>query len=230
MQQEKKELRINLKQSPNPVFRSGDDFCMAFARYKQDCENISKILNEKRHRLKNKDVTHRVLNHWEELGLLTCQRETGKRWRKYSIMDLIWVRIMSELRKFGFPLAGMKKVKESLGFLKDTSEDSDFPFLEFYITQAISTKIPVFLVVFQNGDSEPITQREYDLTNELWDLNHHIVIRLNRLLQEMFPKKDLTAYNAAIAVPSEELDLLFMIRMQDHESISLKTNDGKSKK
>ena len=116
------------------------------------------------------------------------------------------------------------RVKENL------EDDSGFPqvFFEFYVVMALVYRMPVFLLVFQNCDAEPVVQAEYKLTQEHLNLSNHIVININDILQKILPKKNLTPkYDESVEVSPEEVDLLFMIRMQDYESITIKTIDGK---
>ena len=74
-------------------------------------EGIIKLLTKKGDTLVNKSISSRMLNHWEELNLIDNNRENGKGWRKFSILDSVWMEIILELRNFGFPNDKILNVK-----------------------------------------------------------------------------------------------------------------------
>jgi len=74
-------------------------------------EGIIKLLTKKGDTLVNKSISSRMLNHWEELNLIDNNRENGKGWRKFSILDSVWMEIIVELRNFGFPNDKILNVK-----------------------------------------------------------------------------------------------------------------------
>jgi len=229
MNKNNKETEFNLKPTENYIFR-GDFFDISFAKYftPENEESISKKINTKNQRLIATEPSYRIINHWENIGLLTANRPADKGWRNYSIMDQLWIRIIIELRNFGFSLDKIKKVKLSLNWLNDKFKYSEFPILEMYFMYAFLTKNPTYLIVFSNGDAEPVIKDEYELAETFKILKNHIKINLNDILQKVFPKKDLEAkIELSVELSSEEFELLYMIRMDDYESISLKTNEGK---
>ncbi len=59
-------------------------------------------------------VSYRVINHWENVGLIDNFREEGQRWRRFSFVEFIWVRMIDEMRRFGLPVESIKVVKQSL--------------------------------------------------------------------------------------------------------------------
>ena len=60
-------------------------------------------------------VNSRQLNYWlEEMKLLPEKEERG--WRKFSFVELSWLKIISELREFGVGFDIIKKLKEDLFF------------------------------------------------------------------------------------------------------------------
>jgi len=56
----------------------------------------------------------RVLNHWEKEGVIGNLRDGGRGWRKYSLLDRIWIQLVQQLRAFGYPLVNIKQLKEAL--------------------------------------------------------------------------------------------------------------------
>ncbi|MBU0472084.1 MAG: MerR family transcriptional regulator, partial [Nanoarchaeota archaeon] len=71
-------------------------------------------------------VSYRQINHWTEQGLIDDTRTKDSKWRKFSLIDLVWIHIIRELKEFGFPNNKIKIVKETI-------LDKKEPVLKFYI-------------------------------------------------------------------------------------------------
>ncbi|MGE3799470.1 MAG: MerR family transcriptional regulator [Candidatus Kapaibacterium sp.] len=115
-------------------------------------------VNEKLYTVKETDLTYRALNHWTELELLEDDREEGKGWRKFSMADLVWIRILTDLRYFGVPIEKLKRVKDSVRVVPEGMELSLF---EYYLVCAMTRNDPVYMRVFQYGDAELLFFKEY---------------------------------------------------------------------
>lgn len=73
------------------------------------------LLNARVFTAKETPITYRELNHWSSLGLLGGERGDDVRsWRKLSLRDLFWLRILKELRDFGLSLEAIKKIYDAV--------------------------------------------------------------------------------------------------------------------
>jgi len=189
------------------VYRN-EAFDIGFNSYfKNIVSKISRVLNNQERNIKFGTVTYRQLNSWDEQGLLANTREGGKGWRKFSVMDAIWIKIIYELREFGFPLEKIKVAKESLSFMSDKC-GVPMPFLEFYTAFAIGNRMPVILLVFKDGISVPANLTQYKIANQYLGVDNHLQINLNEIIQGLFPDLDLKAqYLNEIPVTVQEAEL-----------------------
>jgi len=96
--------KVDSKEAVLNGFRN-DAFDNGFEQYFKDLRSnkISKVLNDSERKIKLNSVTYRQLNSWEEQDLLTIKRK-DRGWRKFSIMEAVWLKIVAELREFGFPI------------------------------------------------------------------------------------------------------------------------------
>ena len=226
---DKKIIKDRVVRKENNVFR-GDGFSVAHATYDftEGGKSFSKFINTKTDRLTGgTELTYRVISHWEKQGLITSERHSEKAWRKYSILDILWIQIIAELRKFGFPLDKIFLVKKNLE-MPQWEDERQFPLLEFYVAMAMVYKYPVFLLVFPNGDVEPATDEEYQGSIICETIGNHITISINSILQQILPKEDLKPdYKIKHELSEEEVELLLMIRMCNYKSIKIKLSNGK---
>ena len=71
---------------------------------------LHEVLNEQRLSAKDTGVNYRVINHWDEKGIIrfTCANKDSN--RKFSFIDFIWIKIVNELRSFGVKLPVIQKI------------------------------------------------------------------------------------------------------------------------
>ena len=76
--------------------------------------NSLEVLQAKNMTIAATGISYRTINNWEQHGLIDNSRDDNKRWRKFSLIDCVWIKIISDLRCFGFPIEKIKNIKESL--------------------------------------------------------------------------------------------------------------------
>lgn len=189
---------------------------------------ISLLLNSTDRNVKFDTVTYRQLNSWEKEGLLSVQRE-GREWRRFSIIDAIWVKLIKELREFGMSREQLKTTKKSFEFESERCGVA-MPMLEFYTTFVIGAKMPVLVLIFKDGIAVPCSFTQYKVAKELVGIDNHIQISLNDLMQDMFPDIDLKPIHKADApLHVDEMELLAFLRIGNYEKVEIFYKDGKMK-
>jgi DNA-binding transcriptional MerR regulator len=73
---------------------------------------LLEIINEPRFYLKDIGVSGKVMNDWIKYALIDETKEKGT-WRKYTLKEAIWIKLIEELRFFGIPLKNIKNIKTS---------------------------------------------------------------------------------------------------------------------
>ncbi len=64
--------------------------------------------------IKEINLPYRNVIHWDRQGLLGLNRENESEWRKYSFVDFVWLKMISELRQIGVSLSAIQHVKNTL--------------------------------------------------------------------------------------------------------------------
>lgn len=203
-------------------------FDIGYKQYFKDIDNnkISQVLNNKERNIKFENITYRQLNSWEEQGLLTNNRE-DRSWRRFSIMDALWVKIIQELRVFGLGWEQIKVTKKSLEW-ESKECGVAMPILEFYAAFAIGNKMPVLLLVFKDGICVPANYTQYKVAREFAEVENHLQINLNAILQSFFPTLDLKPKNKnEIPVEVDEMELLAFLRLNTFEKAEITFKNGK---
>src|ERR1035437_5383567 len=85
-----------------------------------DTKNLDKlaelyeVMTEERLSAKEIGINYRVINHWDEKGIIRFKRATIGGNRKFSFVDFIWIKIVEELRSFGVQLPIIKKIADNI--------------------------------------------------------------------------------------------------------------------
>ncbi len=195
-----------------------------FKNHKQN--RLSQLLNNKERNVKIESISYRELNSWEKAGLLTVQRE-GREWRRFSIIDAIWVKLVKELRDFGVTWKQLKVTKESLEYEGENC-GVPMPLLEFYTAFVIAQRMPVIILVFKNGIALPVSFTQYKVAKETIEIPDHVQISLNNLLQGMVSGVDLSPEHKGEAIlAADEMALLAFLRMDNFEKVEIQYKSGK---
>ena len=217
-----------VKKNSSVAVHRKEAFDIGYKQYFKSIETnkISAVLNNKERNIKFATITYRQLNSWGEQGLLTNERE-NRTWRKFSIMDALWVKIIQELREFGLSWEQIGNAKKSLNI--DSAEYGvQMPILEFYTAFAIGSKMPVLLLVFKDGVCVPANFTLYKVAREYSDVENHLQINLNAILQSFFPDVDLKAnqhYQDNLSL--DEVELIAFMRLKNFEKVEIKYSNGK---
>ena len=71
-------------------------------------------LNQELFSLKDLQINKRVIGHWDTENILRFNKGDSTKHRRYSFIDLVWLRMVTELREMGVGLEVIRKAKEYL--------------------------------------------------------------------------------------------------------------------
>ncbi len=151
---------------------------------------VKKELNYRQYSLSEPSVTPRVLNHWYQTSIISDRRTDGKGWSKFSFTELVWIKLIVRLRKFGLSLDKIKIVKEDLSKYAVEDAYSMFPLLDFYLLYARSFKCSVNLRIFEDGHL--LLGREAELKHAQPNGKDFITLSLNVVIKEVIRKVSAT--------------------------------------
>lgn len=75
--------------------------------------SLLKNIHEPIFYLKDIGVSAKVMNDWIKYALVDEVKEKGK-WRRFTLKEAIWIKLIEELRFFGIPLKTIKAIKENI--------------------------------------------------------------------------------------------------------------------
>ncbi|WP_299184174.1 hypothetical protein [uncultured Aquimarina sp.] len=132
-------------------------------------------------------VTNRQIHHWKEIKVLDDHRAYAASGIKsrYSVFDIIWIKIISEMRAFRISNISIREVKKFLNSDTDAIEEPRATILKRLITETILNSNSQFLVITINGILKIVDRREYILMLTKGSLHHHFALDLDHLIWEV---------------------------------------------
>jgi hypothetical protein len=76
---------------------------------------LQERIKERRFTVKDVGVDYRWINHWYSKGLLIGNYENRK-WKKFNLIEYVWLKMIIKMREFNMGLETVKKVKEMLDY------------------------------------------------------------------------------------------------------------------
>jgi len=190
-------------------------------------ESFSCRLNRKTGTV-NKDAgkEYWLINQWDNEGLISTGRDAARQWRKFSLMDMIWLDIIEDLREFGFGMDKIRKVKEQIQIsVCDTVQE--YPLLEFFVFMIISEHLPVFLKVSLSGDIVFVLQDTLALSmND--GTGKGVVLTVNDYVRQKLPTLYISpCFRRWSELDDSEAELIEMIREGIYQQVGVKLKDGR---
>ena len=184
------------------------------------------VLHKRRYKPFQSQVSYRVLNHWATMGLIEDQREQdAQTWRLFSLIDLLWIRVLLDLRNFGLSLAMLQRVKQTLHIGKKGA----YPVLDVAVGLCLKRE-PTYIVVFEDGYAALATNDSLEFSDAVIGQQNYIRININRLFREITgdkEKKFVPLLPAKISLNGKQLDVIAALEEQGIDEITIRKQRDK---
>ena len=188
-------------------------------------KQFQQTLRLKRYRASDTDINYRTINHWEEMGLLFDDKEREDGWRKFTIVEVLWLHIIKELRDYGVSIETIQKVKDAITF---PSKKEPFLLLEMYISAFAKNK-DAFLIVAKDGLSGVGIAEEIEITQQFQPFpKSYITISINALFEKIHTGKETTKRNSFLVPVDADINkILHSVMFENAKEIRMTTKDNK---
>jgi DNA-binding transcriptional MerR regulator len=130
---------------------------------------------------------YRVLSHWDSKGLIECERESMDGWRKFNLVEALWVSVIQRLRHLNTSLEDIGHLKED--FFETIDWECPISLAEYYALCAVFLEKPTFLVVAAPCWSDFFSYEELQTALAKTRFESCIIVHLNPLLNKLLPKE-----------------------------------------
>ncbi|WP_027395946.1 hypothetical protein [Aquimarina latercula] len=132
-------------------------------------------------------VTNRQVHHWKEIGILDDHREYAASGMKsnYHFFDVLWLRIITEMRAFRISHTSIKEVKKHLFDIEEKAN-----LLYQTIEKVITKNKTSIIIVLKNGSVKVLDEEVYFHNVAIKALDHYLALRLDVLIWEILFQLD----------------------------------------
>jgi len=135
------------------------------------------ILNKKKYRVADTDLTYRQINSLDGNNILQDNRKEKRGWRKFSYKELIFISIIKELRAYGFIDERLENLRD-LFFKKSNLHDSDLAIISAYS----GTKTTLVIIMEDGGFTYDLVGFEIKPSE---NRRSYISVNINKVIEEL---------------------------------------------
>ena len=211
------DLCMTAKRTPKLLIFRGNGFDNGFTEYHADkrLETLRTLVNERRFTAGETNIAYRILNHWDQAGLLPEGVKDNAGWRKFTLVELVWLRVVCRLREFGMSLD--KIVCAKTGAMRWDSGYEGYPYFEYYVAKAWRTDLDPYVYVSVDGEGAVASATEFEASAALTRMPDVLRISLKSILEEM----GLNSKQAKrqFSLTPNEVQLLIAVRDEAHNEV-----------
>jgi len=142
---------------------------------------LEKLLSDRVYTIKSTSKSYRHINHWESQWILDNNRNKDSWWRKFNLLELIWIKTIDKLRSFNISIQNIKQIKEYL---------FENPILwEYYCMSAIHQKKEIKILIYPNWEAYLWTIEEINLHDSWKFYEDRTQISLTWIIEEVIWKR-----------------------------------------
>jgi len=171
----------------NTSFLIHEKNLLTFLQSHKDNPSYKKTLdsyNKRVFKVSDTKTTYRTINSWDNAGILLGEVNQESKWRKFSLIEVIWIQIIKELRTIGISTHKIKTLKDSIFKHNEDFGDSITSRFGVYLF-SINAKRDVMIIVNNIGEGDLALDIEYEMSQREDNFpNAHIVLNLNRIFAD----------------------------------------------
>lgn len=169
---------------------------------------------------------YRVLSHWDSKGLIECERESMDGWRKFNLVEALWVSVIQRLRHLNTSLENIGHLKED--FFEIIDWECPISLAEYYTLCAVFLEKPTFLVVAAPWWSDFFSYEELQIALAKTRFESCIIVHLNPLLNKLLPKEGVKSrFPFASEITYEQQEILEILAKEDFDRITFRKEKGR---
>ncbi len=168
---------------------------------------------------------YRVLSHWDSKGLIECERESMDGWRKFNLIEALWVSVIQKLRHLHTSLEDIGRLKPK--FFEMIDWECPIFLAEYYALCAIFLEKPAFLVIAPL-QSDFFFYQELQAALATARFESCIIVHLNPILNKLLPKEGVKSkFPFAGGITCEQQEILEILANEDFDRITFRKEKGK---
>lgn len=200
---------------------------------KSNFKSLSEKLNKQIYSIKYiVGISKQLLNIWKKESLIPLYQSDEKGWLKFSLVDILWIGIIEELKKFGFTYEKILNIKNQLLQLDEIIENDDddgeeIEILNLAIIEILLTANSIYMLIDENGETNILNA--YAIIDKMQknELTNHVILNLNQLIklniESLYKEPSLEVFKG---LSKHEIQVLLILRSENFESVKITKKGG----
>jgi len=211
-------------------------------------ETLLPALHKPRFTIRDSDVGRRNIAHWGDNELLIGEFEPGK-WRRFTYLEVIWLRMVAHMRSFDVPLEKIKKVKDAicaetiplevfcqeLGISMEDmgqKQETRISSLTSMFIQTILFRYRFVVIVTRGGEVKSLNLdtsdqsigflKRHDLSSKTF-----LSLSLTEVMLDSFSKIDVDTLSQLFVLTTAEAEVISLLRDNKLMSVHIALDDGR---
>ncbi len=185
-------------------------------------QKLRDLVNERRYDVSETDITYRMIGNWDQNGLLPPGVRQGLGWRKFTFIEMVWLRIIRHLRDFGLSLEKIELTRECI--LQLNEENNTYDSFEYYIVNTWKNSLDPYVIVVADGHADIATLPEIKSLGGLIGHRDMLLISLASVIEEM--NEEVEEKSGIFTLTKKYKELLLEINSKDNTEVSVKIRNG----
>ncbi|MCC7357575.1 MerR family transcriptional regulator [Candidatus Uhrbacteria bacterium] len=196
-------------------------FDLADYQFNDKFQKVRELMNDRRFTVGETDVAYRVINHWDQSGLLPDGVRGDGSWRKFTLPEMVWLKAVVRMRDFGLPLEKIAYARK--GAMSWNKQRERYPCFEYYLAKAWLSDADTYILVMSDGEAEVATVAQIEAAKLFLDSFDVLLISLKAILKGM--GLHTPAVKTLFALSEKDIELLTSIHMGNNNDIKVKIDD-----
>ncbi|MEK7088775.1 MAG: MerR family transcriptional regulator [Patescibacteria group bacterium] len=130
-------------------------------------------------------IPYRVINNWDKNKLLPKSLKNNEGWRKFTFVELVWLKAIERFRAYGFSLDKIARVKATIVDW-DKNHNEAYSSFEYYVARACFSDDDPYIVALVNGVGGIGSTEEIEIARQKhYKTNDMLLISLKSIVKEM---------------------------------------------
>lgn len=186
-------------------------------------KKLRELVNDRKYNVGETDITYRMIGHWDEYDLLPQGLRQTNGWRKFTFIEMVWLRVVKRLRDFGLPIDKIALTKECL--LEWNKKSNTYDSFEYYVVKTWKTKYDPYVIVISDGHADIATLPEIKIVGNMWGQRDMILISLTSVIEEM--NEIVSEKDDVFTLSLSNRELLSDVYAEDNSEVKIKVRGGK---
>jgi hypothetical protein len=188
-------------------------------------KKLRESLNDRKYTVKETSISYRVINHWGSNNILPEGVRDDSGWRKFNLIEIIWLHAVTQMRNFGLSLKKINVVRNSV--MTWDARSDEYSSVEFFIAEMTFSPTDPYIIIFGDGHVMIARSEQIEQQKIIYGSQHMLLISLKAILKQTELSNAIKdELNALLLLSQGERDVLEKLRSEDNSEMRTRIRNG----